>query len=130
MRWIRLRNACILVALIVSVLVVVSGCQLSTEVFTEKNRIPEKVTEHLDDEATLQLVNEGSKGAYIIFRSEGNVEAETSVEDNEITIDFNVTNKDDDLQEHVYYLKEDLTYDTIRVFVNDDEIPFTNVTGM
>lgn len=130
MRWIRLRKAYILVALIVSLLVVVSGCQLSTEVFTEKNTIPKKVTEHLDDEAKLQLVNEGSKGAYIIFRSEGNVEAESSVENSEITIDFNVTNKNDDLQEHVYYLKEDLAYDTIRVYVNDNEIPFNNVTGM
>lgn len=125
-----MRKAYILVALIVSLLVVVSGCQLSTEVFTEKNTIPKKVTEHLDDEAKLQLVNEGSKGAYIIFRSEGNVEAESSVENSEITIDFNVTNKNDDLQEHVYYLKEDLAYDTIRVYVNDNEIPFNNVTGM
>lgn len=77
------------------------------------------------------MIYEGTKGAYIVFRSEGEVEAETSIEDHEITINFNVTEeKNNEEKAHIYYLKEDLTYDTIRVFVNEDEIPFSKVTHM
>lgn len=93
--------------------------------------MPKKAAQHLDDEATLQMIYEGTKGAYIVFRSEGEVEAETSIEDHEITINFNVTEeKNNEEKAHIYYLKEDLTYDTIRVFVNEDEIPFSKVTHM
>lgn len=133
MRWKRLRRSWIFLILIVVLLVVVTSCQLSMNVFTEKKALPKEVESYVDDEATLQLINEGTKGAYIIFRSSGEVEADSAVKANEMKIDFHVSHEDEaetERMEHIYYLKENFTYETIRVFVNKEEIPFNNVTGM
>ena len=118
--------------LLISILVALVGCQLQTELLAEKGNVAKKVTEKLDDDGMLQLIYDGSKGVYVVLRSTGNVQYNAFVRNKKATIQFTISdeNDDDDLEEFIYYLKEESTYDTIQVFINDKEVPFNVVTAL
>lgn len=127
-----MRKNFIVIVLIVFSLIAIAGCSLQASLLTEKNNVAQKVTETFDDEATLQLINDGSKGAYIVLRSTGNVEYNAFIQNKKATIQFTVSDEDNetDVDEFIYYLKQDSAYDTIQVFINDKEVPFNIVTSL
>lgn len=127
-----MRKNFIVIVLIVFSLISIAGCSLQASLLTEKNNVAQKVTETFDDEATLQLINDGSKGAYIVLRSTGNVEYNAFIRNKKATIQFTVSDEDNetDVDEFIYYLKQDSAYDTIQVFINDKEVPFNIVTSL
>lgn len=130
-----MKNPYITMALLICTLFVVAGCQFQSELLSEKSNVGKKVTETIDDEATLQLIYDGSKGAYVVLRSSKDVKYNAFIRNKKATIQFTVSDEageDDveDVEEFIYYLKQDSAYDTIQVFINDKEVPFNLVTSM
>lgn len=113
-------------------LVIVTGCQSQAALLAEQTKVAKKVSETIDDEAALQLINDGSKGSYVVLRSTGDVEYNAFVRNKKAIIHFTVSNEDDEaeINEYIYYLKEDSAYDTIQVLVNEKEVAFNVVTGI
>lgn len=126
-----MKKAYIIILMIVS-LVIVTGCQSQAALLAEQTKVAKKVSETIDDEAALQLINDGSKGSYVVLRSTGDVEYNAFVRNKKAIIHFTVSNEDDEaeINEYIYYLKEDSAYDTIQVLVNEKEVAFNVVTGI
>lgn len=119
---------------VVSVLftiLILSACNASKLSFSEIENIPQKFEEHIDSDLKLQLINDGTKGSYVIFHSNGEIKADVDPQDNIVNIIFNELNpQDDDVKRNIYYLTTDSKHDTINVLVNGKEMPFDNVTGL
>ncbi len=117
--------------LVFSIILILSACNLSKLSFSEIENVPKKIEEHIDLDLKLQLINDDKKGSYIIFYSKGDIEANLDPQENIANIIFNELNsQDDDVKRNVYYLTTDSKHDSIKVILNDQEIPFDNVTGL
>lgn len=120
----------IFVSVLFAVLIL-SACNSSKLSFSEIENVPRKVKEHIDSDLKLQLINDGTKGSYVIFHSNGEINAELDPQDNIVNIIFNELNPHgEDIKRNVYYLTMDPKHDTINVLVNDEKMPFDNVTGL
>lgn len=112
-------------------LLILSGCQSSTLSLSEIDNVPRKIEEVISPDLILQLIGEGTKGSYIVFLSNGEVEASLSVEDNTINIIFDEENSQArEKKRNVYYLTKDSAHDTLIPFVNGEEMYFDVVTGI
>ena len=112
-------------------MLIVSACTSSKLSFSEIENIPSKIEEHIDPELTLQSINDGTKGQYIIFHSHGRIEASLDPQDTIVTIIFNEHNpQDNEKRLNVYYLTTDSVHDSIQVVVNGEEMPFDDATIM
>lgn len=99
--------------------------------FNEIETVANNVQEKIDSNLELQLINDGEKGSYIIFQSNGTVDTDLEVQGDTVTVKLNETNPQEDVvQQNVYYLTIDPEHDVIKVLVNDEMIPFDNVTGL
>lgn len=112
-------------------ILIISACNSSQLSFSEIESVSQIVEEHIDFDLKLQLINDGTKGSYIIFYSKGDIEADLDPQDNIINIEFNeLHSQDDDVKRNVYYLTTDSRHDTIIVLVNGEEMSFDEVTGL
>ena len=118
-------------AFLICSLLLLSACHSSNLSFREIENVPQKIEGRIDSDFILQLINNGTKGSYVTFHSNGEIEADYEQQDNIVNIIFNeLDTKDKTLKRHVYYLTTDSKYDTINVLVNGEEMPFDNVTGI
>ncbi|MBU8878836.1 peptidylprolyl isomerase [Bacillus sp. FJAT-29790] len=116
------------VFLVISIL---SACNSSTLSFSEIENVPNNVQEKVDSNLKLQLINDGKKGYYIIFQSNGDVEKDLEAQGDTVTIKFNVPNPQNDVvKQKTYYLTTDPEHDVIEVLVNGESLPFDNVTSL
>ena len=99
---------------------------------SEIQSVPNNVQAGINSDYTLQLINEGENTAYILFQSKGTVTAELEVKGNIINIKFDKANQENnELKQYVYKLiRGEAKYDTINVLVNEQTMPFDNVTGV
>ena len=110
---------------------ILSACNSSKLSFSEIENVPQKIKEHIDAGLNLQLINDGTKGSYVIFHSNGEIEADLDPQVNIVNIIFNELNpQDEDIKRNVYYLTTDSKHDTIHVLVNGKEMSIDNVTGL
>ena len=118
-------------ALVLFAVLILSACNSSKLSFNEFENVPQKIEEHIDSDLKLQLINDGTKGSYVIFHSNGEIEADLDPQDNIVNIIFNELNpQDEDIKRNVYYLTTDSKHDTINVLVNGEEMSIDNVTGL
>ncbi|MEK3886677.1 peptidylprolyl isomerase [Bacillus sp. FSL K6-3431] len=123
-----MKKVFVLVLLGISIL---SACNSSMLSFNEIETVANNVQEKIDSNLELQLINDGEKGSYIIFQSNGTVDTDLEVQGDTVTVKLNETNPQEDVvQQNVYYLTIDPEHDVIKVLVNDEMIPFDNVTGL
>jgi hypothetical protein len=112
-------------------IITLTACNSSTLSFSEIENVPKKVQERIDSNLTLQLVNDGEKGSYIIFHSSGDVETDLETQGDTVTIKFNETSIEEVVvQQNTFYLTTDSEHDVIEVIVNGEAMPFDNVTGL
>lgn len=110
---------------------ILSACNSSKLSFSEIEHVPSKFEEHIDSNLKLQLINDGTKGSYVIFHSNGAIEADLEPQDNIANIIFTELNSQNRaVDRNVYYLTTDPKHDTINVLVNGEEMSFDNVTGL
>ena len=111
---------------------ILAACNSSEVSISEIQSIPNKVQDVINDDYTLQLINDGKKNAYIIFQSSGAVTAELEVIENILNIKLDSANEENNkLKQYAYKLtRGDATYDTIHVLVNEEATPFDSVTGI
>ena len=129
-----MKKVLIYVFLVIGIL---SACNLSVSrsssilSFSNIENVPEDVQDIIDSNLKLQLINEGEKGAYIIFHSSGDIETDIESQDGTIIVNLKVTNSQDDvIKQHTYYLTTDPNHEEIVVLVNGDSIPFDSVSSL
>jgi len=129
-----LKKVLIYVFLVIGIL---SACNLSVSrsssilSFSNIENVPEDVQDIIDSNLKLQLINEGEKGAYIIFHSSGDIETDIESQDGTIIVNLKVINSQDDvIKQHTYYLTTDPNHEEIVVLVNGDSIPFDSVSSL
>ncbi|HWK22509.1 MAG TPA: peptidylprolyl isomerase [Ureibacillus sp.] len=129
-----MKKVLIYVFLVIGIL---SACNLSVSrsssilSFSNIENVPEDVQDIIDSNLKLQLINEGEKGAYIIFHSSGDIETDIESQDGTIIVNLKVTNSQDDvIKQHTYYLTTDPNHEEIVVRVNGDSIPFDSVSSL
>lgn len=112
-------------------MLILTACNSSKLSFSEIENVPGKVKELIDADLRLQLIEEGARGSYIVFHSQGEIESTLDPQDNIVNIIFNEQNPQaEDRKQNVYYLTMDSKHDTIKVFVNGEETSFDEVTGI
>lgn len=110
-------------------ILILSACNSSELSFSEVENIPPDIEKHIDSDLKLQSINEGKRGYYIIFHSNGEIEADLDPQGNIVNIIFNELNpQDQDIKVNVYYLMTDSTHDTINVLVNGEEMSVDEAT--
>ncbi|MER2191280.1 MAG: peptidylprolyl isomerase [Solibacillus sp.] len=96
-------------------IVLLAACQSSQLSIQEIQNVPTKVQDVMNEEYTLQLINEGKEHAYIVFQSTGTVTAELEVAENILNIKLaHASQENDELQQYAYKLtRGDAQFDTI-----------------
>ncbi|SFC01575.1 hypothetical protein SAMN04488102_102204 [Alkalibacterium subtropicum] len=111
------------------VVLVLTGCNLSQEGFSEIENLPNKVQETVDPEIRLQAITDEGKGYYIVFHSSGEVETEVEVQEETMLINLTESNlQEDNIKQHTYYLATTPKFKMMEVFVNGVSTPFDNIT--
>jgi len=112
-------------------LLLFTSCQATTPSITEVEKPSKKLAETIDESVTLQLITNGPNKAYIVFQTENDVNADILGEDNTVSIHLNKINtENDDVQQHIYYIKKPSEYETIQVFVDGEETYFNQATSL
>ncbi|WP_034756802.1 hypothetical protein [Rossellomorea vietnamensis] len=121
-----------LAALVLSILTACSSSKdSSTLSFSKVKTVPADVQNKIEPEYTLQLMDEGKKGSYIVFQLSGEIETDVQSKDDTVTIKFNTSeSKENVVEQHVYYLTRDQGQDVIHVLVDGEPAVFDNVTGL
>lgn len=113
------------------IILILSACNSSTLSFSEIEYVPDNVQEKVDSNLKLQLINDGKKGYYIIFQSNGDVGTDLETQGDTVTIKFNVSNLQNDVvKQKTYYLTTDPGHDVIDVLVDGESMPFDQVTAL
>lgn len=108
---------------------ILSACNSSKLSFSEIENVPQKIEEHIDHDLKLQSINDGTKGSYIIFHSNSEIDASIDTKGSIVNIKFDELNtKNKDIKPNVFYLTIDSKHDTINVIVNGEKIPFDEAT--
>jgi hypothetical protein len=103
----------------------------STLSFSEIKNVPDNVQNKIEAGYTLQLMDEGEKGSYIVFQSRGAVETDVESKDDTVTIKFSTSDSPkDEVKQNVYYLTRDQGQDVIHVLVDGEPAVFDSVTGL
>lgn len=110
------------------VMLILSACNSSELSFSEIENVPQNFEEHIDPDLKIQLINDGTKGSYIIYYSKGDIEAALDPQDNIANIIIDELNSQDEVKQNVYYLTTDSKIDSINVLVNGEEMSFDSVT--
>ncbi|MET4560127.1 hypothetical protein ABIA69_001271 [Lysinibacillus parviboronicapiens] len=118
----------LLVFLLVFFLTVCNSSALS---ISEIEIVPNKVQGVIDDNNTLQIINEGKNISYIVFRSKGIVTTDLETQGDTLIIKLDVTNQHDNaVKQHVYKLTLDPNLDTIDIRINGKSTVIDSVTGI
>lgn len=118
-----------IVVLGILVLSILSACNSSTMSIKEIENVPKDLQEYVNSSLRLQSINDGGKGYYIIFHSNGEIEADLETQGDKLNIMFNVTNlKDEVIKQNTYYVTTGPEHEMIDVLVNGESIPFDNMT--
>lgn len=127
-----MKRIIVLAILVLSVLAACSSSKdSSTLSFSKVKTVPADVQNKIEPEYTLQLMDEGKKGSYIVFQLSGEVETDVESKDDTVTIKFNTSeSKENVVEQHVYYLTRDKGQDVIHVLVDGKPAVFDNVTGL
>ncbi|MDX8342192.1 hypothetical protein [Rossellomorea sp. YZS02] len=103
----------------------------STLSFSKVKNVPDEVQNKIEPVYTLQLMDEGEKGSYIVFQSSGEVDADVESKDDTVTIMFSTSNaQKNEVKQQVYYLTRDQGQDVIHVLVDGEPAVFDSVTGL
>ncbi|MCR8848481.1 hypothetical protein NQ095_08715 [Rossellomorea sp. SC111] len=118
--------------LVLSILTACSSSKDSSSLsFSKIKNVPDNVQDKIEPEYTLQLMDEGEKGSYIVFQSNGEVETDVEAKDDTVTIKFSTSDsKGGHGEQHVYYLTRDQEQDVIHVLVDGEPAVFDSVTGL
>jgi maltose-binding protein MalE len=124
-----------IVGLAILVLSILTACSSSkdssTLSFSKVELVPDNVQDNIEPEYTLQLMDEGEKGSYIVFQSRGDVETDVESKDDTVTIKFSTSDSPkDEVKQNVYYLTRDQEQDVIHVLVDGEPAVFDSVTGL
>ncbi|WGG44554.1 hypothetical protein [Rossellomorea sp. DA94] len=127
-----MKRIIVLAALVLSLLTACSSSKdSSTLSFSKVKTVPADVQNKIEPEYTLQLMDEGKKGSYIVFQLSGEIETDVQSKDDTVTIKFNTSeSKENVVEQHVYYLTRDQGQDVIHVLVDGEPAVFDNVTGL
>lgn len=116
------------------IIAMLSGCNFSSSSLSFSNieNVPDHVENIIDTNLKLQLINDGEKGSYIIFRSNGDINTNVEQQDDTvILINLNESDSTDGVeQQNIYYLTADPKPHKISVYVNGELTPFEMVTGL
>ena len=121
-----------LAILVISILTACSSSKdSSTLSFSKVKNVPDDVQDKIEPEYTLQMMDEGEKGSYIVFQSSGEVETDVEPKDDAVTIKFSTSDSQENaVEQHVYYLTRDKWQDVIHVLVDGEPAVFDSVTGL
>ena len=108
-----------------------TACNSSALSISEIEIVPNKVQGVIDDNNTLQIINEGKNISYIVFRSKGIVTTDLETQGDTLIIKLDVTNQHDNaVKQHVYKLTLDPNLDTIDIRINGKSTVIDSVTGI
>jgi hypothetical protein len=103
------------------VLATLSACTQQKLSFGEVDKVPKKVTEVIDPDAQLQVINRSGKIYYIVFHSQEEVEASLETVDTIALVKLDeMDSKDDEVRQYIYSLTTDQYHDTIDIKVNGE----------
>jgi maltose-binding protein MalE len=128
-----MKRIIVLAILVLSILTACSSSKDSSPLsFSKEKTVPPDVQNKIEPEYTLQLMDEGKKGSYIVFQLSGEVETDVESKADTVTIKFNTSESKENVveQQHVYYLTRDQGQDVIHVLVDGQAAVFDNVTGL
>ncbi|WP_107947938.1 peptidylprolyl isomerase [Lysinibacillus parviboronicapiens] len=115
----------------VFVSIFLTACNSSALSISEIEIVPNKVQGVIDDNNTLQIINEGKNISYIVFRSKGIVTTDLETQGDTLIIKLDVTNQHDNaVKQHVYKLTLDPNLDTIDIRINGKSTVIDSVTGI
>ncbi len=108
-----------------------TACNSSALSISEIEIVPNKVQGVIDDNNTLQIINEGEDISYIVFQSKGIVTTDLETQGDTLIIKLDVTNQQDNaVKQHVYKLTLDPNLDTIDIRINGKSTVIDSVTGI
>ena len=85
------------------VLATLSACTQQKLSFGEVDKVPKKVTEVIDPDAQLQVINRSGKIYYIVFHSQEEVEASLETVDTIALVKLDeMDSKDDEVRQYIY----------------------------
>ena len=100
-----------------------SACTQQKLSFDDVDNVPEKVTEAINHDEQLQVINRSGKIYYIVFQSQKDVEASLESVDRIALVKLDeVDSKDNDVRQYIYYLTMDQYRDTIEIKVNGESV--------
>lgn len=107
------------------VLATLSACSQQEISFSEVDKVPKEISEAIDSEAPLQVINRSGKVYYIVFHSQEEVEANLETVDTTALVKLDeVDSLDDGVRQYVYSLKTDQYHDTIDIKVNGESMSY------
>ncbi|WP_039044380.1 hypothetical protein [Sporosarcina sp. ZBG7A] len=93
--------------------------------FDEVDTVPKKVTEAINPDDQLQMINKNGKVSYIVFQSKQDVKASLESVDKTALIKLDeVDANDNELKQYIYTLTIDESHDTIEIKVNGESTPY------
>ncbi|WKA56658.1 membrane lipoprotein lipid attachment site-containing protein [Planococcus shixiaomingii] len=118
------------ILLIVAVLSACRGTEPRPNI-SEVEKAPEDIHKLIDSTATLQLVLEDGKVAYLIYHSKGAVTADVMKQGNILKIKLKVSSKESDaIERHIYKVTEDDNTGSIEVLINGKSVPIDVISGL
>lgn len=101
-----------------------SACAQKKLSFDEVDNVPKKVTEAINPDDQLQVINKKGKVYYIVFQSQDDVKASLESVDMTALIKLDeVDASETELKQYIYILTIDQSHDTIDIKVNGESTP-------
>lgn len=102
-----------------------SACAQKKLSFEEADTVPKKVTEAINPDDQLQMINKNGKVSYIVFQSKEDVNASLESVDKTALIKLDEAGaSDNELKQYIYTLTTDDSVDTIDIKVNGVSTPY------
>lgn len=107
------------------ILAIISGCSQQKLSFGEVDKVPKRISEAIDSDAPLQMINRSGKKYYIVFNSQDEVESELETIGTTALVKLDeVVSKIEGVKQYVYYLTTDEYHDTIDIKVNGESMSY------
>ncbi|WP_147300785.1 peptidylprolyl isomerase [Sporosarcina sp. BI001-red] len=102
-----------------------SACAQKKLSLDEVDTVPKKVTEAINPDDQLQMINKNGKVNYIVFQSREDVKASLESADKTALIKLDEMDaSDNELKQYIYTLTIDQSHDTIEIKVNGESTPY------
>ncbi|MCM3757613.1 peptidylprolyl isomerase [Sporosarcina aquimarina] len=102
-----------------------SACAQKKLSFEEVDTVPKKVTEAINPDDRLQMINKNGKVSYIVFQSHEDVKSSLESVNKTALIKLDeVDASDNELKQYIYTLTIDESHDTIDIKVNGESTPY------